>query len=121
MARYGIMSRKIKLSQEEMAWLRSNHQSLTLTQLAKRYAVCVDTVKRLLVRLELQHFPGAKYQVKPPPKVWRRPCIMCGCTKSRPKNLYKCHSCSSQLSGEGEYKEVRSKRQPYTPKVMFDG
>lgn len=121
MARFGFMSRKIKLTQEELAWLRGNHHSLTLHELADRYSVCVDTVKRLLVKLELQYFPGAKYQVKPSPPVWRRPCLICGNSKPRPKNQYMCDNCTTQGSSSLDLasSDVKPKRQPYTPKVPF--
>ena len=122
MTRFGFMSRKIKLTQEELAWLRRHHHSLTLSELADRYSVCVDTIKRLLVKLELQYFPGAKYQHKPSPLTWRRPCIKCGTSKPRPRNQYICDSCTIQLANSSidvPAKEAKQKRKPYTPKVPF--
>lgn len=118
MKRYGIMSRKIKLSDEEVEWLRSNHADISHRALADRYSCCVDTVKRLLMKLGLQYFSGAKYQTRPSLPVWRRPCMSCGSTDQRPKNQYRCDECSL-LDFERSSKSSVEARAPYTPKVPF--
>ena len=64
----GVMSRKTKLPDDEVAWLKQFHNTYSHKELADRYDVCVDTLKRILMRLNLQYFPGAKYQIKPSPK-----------------------------------------------------
>ncbi len=87
------MSRKTKLTALEIDWLKGNHEQHSHKYLADRYSVCVDTIKRILMRLNLQYFPGAKYQIKPSPPKWRRPCISCGCTKARAKQQFKCEAC----------------------------
>lgn len=120
----GIMSRKTQLPPDEVAWLKEFHNSYTHKELADRYDVCVDTLKRILMRLNLQYFPGAKYQIKPSPKKWKRPCMNCGCTKPRPKNQYRCDVC---LDKEADASRVtfldeesnQSRKKPYTPNVFF--
>ena len=117
MNRYGYMSRKVKLSNEELAWLKSNHDKFSHHDLAERYSCCVDTIKRILMRLNLQYFPGAKYQTRPTLPTWKRPCLMCGSTISRPRNQYKCDDCSQ---GEFERSSTPSvPKAPYKPKVPF--
>lgn len=84
---------RIKLSDEQEAWLADQHSKLTHKELAAELGCCVDTLKRMLMRRNLQYFPGAKYQFREPPKTWKRPCQTCGCTKTRPKYQYRCNSC----------------------------
>lgn len=91
------MGRKISISEEDMAWLRKNHEHLSYGTMAKRLGCCKDTLKRILVREGLQEFDGAKYTPVPKVNTWNRPCMRCGCTKSRPKNLYYCDPCRANL------------------------
>lgn len=118
MKRYGIMSRKIKLTDEEVDWLKSNHSDLSHRELADRYSCCIDTVKRLLMRLGLQVFSGAKYQTRPTLPMWSRPCMSCGSTSQRPRNQYRCDDCSS-LDFERSSKTSAESKEPYKPKVPF--
>lgn len=92
------MGRKLSLSQEDINWLTDNHQTFSLRSLASKYDCCVDTIKRILMRYDLQYFEGAKYQFKIQEKTWSRACISCGCKKSRPKFQYKCGRCTSRDS-----------------------
>ncbi len=120
----GVMSRKTKLPDEEVAWLKQFHNTYSHKELAERYDVCIDTLKRILMRLNLQYFPGAKYQIKPSPKKWKRPCMSCGCTKPRPKNQYRCDPCldkeadARRIAYEEEHK-TQARKKPYTPDVFF--
>ena len=107
------MSRKIKLKKDDLAWLEVNHVAYTHTQIALHLGVCVDTAKRILMRHELQYFPGAKYQTRPTVKDWSRPCLVCGSTHPRPKFQYKCEECnyreaeSVRKQAKNEYKSTR--------------
>ena len=51
--------------------------------------MCVDTLKRILVREGLRDFEGAKYVVarKVTVAMWERPCMDCKSTELRPKKL----------------------------------
>jgi hypothetical protein len=120
----GIMSRKTKLPDSEVAWLIEFHNKYTHKELAERYEVCVDTLKRILMRLNLQYFPGAKYQIKPSLKKWRRPCLNCGCTKPRPKNQYRCDPCldkeaDARRIAYEEEQQTQARKKPYKPEVPF--
>ena len=120
----GVMSRKTKLPDDEVAWLKQFHNTYSHKELAERYDVCVDTLKRILMRLNLQYFPGAKYQIKPSPKKWRRPCLNCGCKRPRPKNQYRCDPCldkeadARRIAYEEEHK-TQARKKPYKPEVPF--
>lgn len=91
------MGRKIELSGEQVQWLRDNHEGLTFVDMAAEIGVCVDTLKRILVRLELRHFDAAKYvrprSVTEQQPTWSRPCSGCGCTKPRAKWQFFCDPC----------------------------
>ena len=75
-------------------------------------------------RLELQYFPGAKYQIKPTPESWSRPCIHCGCNEPRPKNLYRCDTCVDR-EGDAErvtleqHQQTQARKKPYKPEVPW--
>lgn len=87
------MSGRSPITSEVEQWLKLNHKSYTHKELAQHIGCCVETVRRALVRLELEVIYGAKYQRRQPPKKWKRPCITCGCEKQRPKFQYKCGAC----------------------------
>ena len=53
------MAKRLVLSDEEEQWLKCNHTKFTHRQLSKKFGVCVDTMRRHLMRMELQYFPGA--------------------------------------------------------------
>ena len=74
-------------------WLKLNHKRYTHKELAAHIGCCIETVRRALMRLELEVIYGAKYQRRQPPKKWSRPCSVCGCKKSRPKFQYRCNAC----------------------------
>jgi len=76
---------------EQMAWLRAAiTRNASFREMASHMKVCVDTVKRILHRNRLMDFDGAKYALAIPTKTWNRPCLRCGCKKTRPKNQYYC-------------------------------
>jgi hypothetical protein len=87
------MSKKFALSTEQEHWLKDNHSKFTNAHLARQLGCCVDTLKRIMMKMELAYFPGAKYHYRSKPKVWSRPCMICGCKKSRPINQYRCTPC----------------------------
>ena len=93
------MPRPVVVSDSDKQWLTSNHKKLSYHQLANRLGCCVDTLKRILVREGLQEFDGAKYQVRRDfeEKKWNKPCIGCGCNKSRPKNYFFCIPCRREM------------------------
>ncbi len=89
------MPRTIQLSEDDVSFLEQNHDAMTLVDLAKRIGCCVDTLKRILVRLELREFEGAKYVIARTQtvKMWDRPCMDCGDKEERPKGHYFCKPC----------------------------
>lgn len=89
---------------EDLQWLREHHHEVTLTAAAERMHVCVDTLKRLLVKEGLRDFPGAKYTVARQREVvtWERPCISCRSTEKRPKGWYFCRPCRSARGYDDE-------------------
>ena len=87
------MSKRFSMSTEQANWLKENHSKHTNAHLARQLGCCVDTSKRIMMKMELAYFPGAKYHYRSKPKVWSRPCMICGCTKSRPINQYRCTPC----------------------------
>lgn len=91
-------------SEEDLTWLRANHDKVTLTDAAKRMNVCVDTLKRLLVKEGLREFPGAKYQVARLryQETWDRPCLACGERQTRPRNWFFCRPCRSSRGYDDE-------------------
>lgn len=88
------MPKVVTLTPEQEAWLRANHR-LPPARIALQLGVNIDTAKRMLVRRNYAHYPGAKYQLasKTLINLWRRPCMDCGDTKPRPKNHYYCGRC----------------------------
>ena len=70
-------------------------ENYTYRAMAKRFGVCTDTLKRILMREELMEFEGAKYAVAPTrhEQMWERPCIKCRSTQKRPKWQYICDPC----------------------------
>lgn len=93
------MPRRVPVSSEQVQWLRDVHGQLGYDQMAERIGCCVDTLKRILARNDIEHFEAAKYEPRRASdfKMWTRPCITCGCTKKRPKNHYYCRSCRSKM------------------------
>lgn len=87
------MPKVVRLSEADEAWLHANHHHLSPRQMADRIGVCVDTLKRILVRRGLANFEGAKYVATDRRAKWTRPCIGCRCTKPRPRGLYFCDPC----------------------------
>lgn len=98
------MPKVVDVSDDNMEWLRQNHDNVTLTEAADRLEICVDTLKRILVREGLREFEGAKYVVarKDTITTWERPCMECGDTEPRPKNWYFCKSCRSSRGYDDE-------------------
>jgi hypothetical protein len=88
------MPKVVKLTEETIVWLRANHRQ-PISHVAARIGCHVDTAKRILVRLNLADYPGAKYQKRQGAHVehWRRPCMGCGNTDPRPKTHYFCRRC----------------------------
>ena len=96
------MPRPIALSDDKIDWLKQNHSQLPYQDQAAQINCCVDTLKRILVRLGLQEFDGAKYALKREfaEKIWSRPCINCKDTGPRPKNHYYCKPCRLTMGYE---------------------
>lgn len=98
------MPRVVRVSDTDMDWLRDNHDAHSYSDMAQRIGCCVDTLKRILVREGLQEFDGAKYQVCRDfeEAQWTRPCMSCGCKKTRPKNWFFCRPCRKQMGYDDE-------------------
>ena len=95
----------IERARTEMIYdhLKLNHKLYTHKELAQHIGCCIETVRRALMRLELEVIYGAKYQRRQPPKKWKRPCIICGCTKQRPKSQYKCNACHDRERDQNKH------------------
>jgi hypothetical protein len=103
------MPRRVTITDEDLEWLRQNHASVTYQFAAEKLSICVDTLKRVLMREGLAHFPAAKYlpSRRSAPNKWTRPCISCGSTKSRPKYQYRCDRCTERLSASEDLASLR--------------
>lgn len=112
------MSKRLSISEEEKEWLQAHHRDYSHADLAKRYDVCADTIKRLLVRLDLQTFSGAKYARKVEVLKWRRPCMRCGCDAPRPVGQYRCSACHErERSADGYYDDPTPKHRVRLPSL----
>ncbi|WP_139117550.1 hypothetical protein [Endozoicomonas atrinae] len=94
------MPRHIQLTDEQLQWLRDNHEVLSFSELAQHMGCCVDTLKRILARHNIRHFDGAKYTPRFNPPTWNRPCMKCKCTKPRPRWQYICTPCKERSNHE---------------------
>ena len=92
------MMAKSPITSEVERWLKSNHKHHSHRELASHIGCCLDTLKRALVRLDLEVIYGAKYQRRTASKKWSRPCITCGSTKPRPRYQYKCGPCHERIN-----------------------
>jgi hypothetical protein len=93
-----LMPKRIAVTDNQIEWLRTNHESATFEEIAAFLSCCQDTAKRILVRLGLQEFEGAKYMT---PRdfdqpMWTRPCVCCRDVKPRPKGYYMCIPCRTK-------------------------
>lgn len=94
------MPKMVRVTDANLTWLKENHDTETYIDMAKRLDCCVDTLKRILVREDLQDFDGAKYQVRTkidPSKMWKRPCMTCGEEEERPRFWYFCNKCRKTM------------------------
>lgn len=88
------MPTPIKLSEDQLDWIADNHGLLAYAEMARTVGVCVDTLKRIMVREGIAGFEGAKFTPPPPaPEMWDRPCIRCKTKERRPKGFYLCSPC----------------------------
>ena len=55
------MPKVTQVSDEQMEWLRSNHERYSFVALAERIGCHVDTLKRILAREGLREFDGAAH------------------------------------------------------------
>lgn len=90
------MPRVIRFSEADEAWLHQHHHEHSPRELAQRLGVCVDTMKRMLVRRGLAKFTAAKYVASTKPRLWARPCIGCKSTAPRARNLFFCEACRTR-------------------------
>lgn len=98
------MPKPIEIDERELNWLKENHRKTTYALMADKIGVCVDTLKRMLVREGLQEFDGAKYQLKRDTdiKMWSRPCLDCLDSTPRPKMWFYCRECRKKRGYEEE-------------------
>jgi len=94
------MPKHVAITAEDIEWLREAYASDTpYKDMAKRLNMCVDTVKRTMVRHGIAEFEAAKYiAVVEPEPLWSRPCMSCGDETPRPRNLYMCPRCRERAS-----------------------
>ena len=98
------LPKPIQLTSVDLSWLRNNHTKTTYAVMAEKIGVCVDTLKRILVRQGLQDFDGAKYQLKRDTDIlmWSRPCLDCCDETPRPKMWFYCRECRKARGFEDE-------------------
>lgn len=87
------------LSEDEVRWLRDAHgRGATQPQMAAHIGVCVDTVKRMLVRHGIASFDGAKYlAVSVAAPTHTKPCLRCGDCSPRPIEYRLCDGCRDDI------------------------
>jgi hypothetical protein len=94
------MTKRIKVTTEVISYLKeSSSAAVSHKEMSAHLGCCVDTVKRLLSRYEIERFDGAKYAFPPETKMWIRPCLSCKNDDPRPKNLYFCNTCRPNYGG----------------------
>ena len=88
------MPKVVNVTDDQIDWLRKNHDAMSLNDVATRIGVCVDTLKRILVREGIREFEGAKYVVarKESVAMWERPCMVV-LKNAVLKNWYYCKRC----------------------------
>lgn len=89
------MPKQVPLTPEDIDWLRQNHGRVSYLDMARRYNVCVDTLKRILMRHDIAFFPAAKYATSQTSQTstWKRPCMDCRDDTPRPRGWYYCRPC----------------------------
>ena len=90
------MPKKTKLTTEQLDWLRSLPPESLPVQ-AERVGVCVDTLKRILVREGIREFDGAKFVAPLKVNYWTRPCQFCKKCVKRPKWQFICDRCARSM------------------------
>ena len=94
------MPKKTRLSAAQLRWLRNNQKESFPAQ-AQRIGVCVDTLKRILVREGIRSFEGAKFVAPIKVSMWSRPCLVCKKKVKRPKWQFICDRCARALKQTG--------------------
>lgn len=89
------MPKKTMVTAEQLSWLR-DAQDETLAIQAERLGVCVDTLKRILVREGIRDFDGAKFVAPLKVMSWTRPCLICRKHVKRPKWQFICDKCAAR-------------------------
>lgn len=97
------MPTRVRVGTEDLDWAKTlvgNMDPLSMARaMAERVGCCVDTAKRILHRNDIVEFEGAKYEKSRASQtlMWTRPCMCCGDTTPRPKNIYHCLPCRIKL------------------------
>lgn len=74
----------------------------TLKQIADGYGICLDTLRRYLVKLGLADYKSERFQPpRPRPQSWKRPCLICKSTKPRPVGQFVCTPCKERRDDSG--------------------
>jgi hypothetical protein len=99
-------SRARRMTPAELAYLRQAMQDTRPYQeMADHLHVCIDTLKRILMREGLASFSAAKYVLAQSEitkrEMWNRPCLSCGSTKLRPRWIYVCSNCKKNRDDSG--------------------
>lgn len=91
------MKKKAELSPEQLEWLRQAYKDKVRPDImAAKLGYHVDTIKRLLDRHGIHIALSSKHITTDQPEpMWSRPCMICKCTKERPKFQYVCTPCKS--------------------------
>lgn len=113
------MVQKSPITSDVEQFLKDNHKQHTHKELAQIIGCCIETVRRALVRLDLEVIHGAKYQRRLPPKKWGRPCIICGCKKQRPKMQFKCQACHDRERDQDKHIAHQKSRTITLPQVQL--
>lgn len=94
------MGRSHPVSTADIAYLRrAVSENIHFKDMAAHLGVCVDTLKRILMREGICEFDGAKFipsiRRRAATATWSRPCINCRSTTPRPHGQYICASCKA--------------------------
>lgn len=94
---------KIELSGEFKLRLQTAMANGTpLKQIAANEGICLDTLRRYLVKLGLADYSSERFQPpRPRPKHWHRPCMICKSERPRPVGQYICSSCKESRDETG--------------------
>lgn len=87
------MPKVVHVDAETEAWLRSNYLQ-PITAIAARIGCCTDTARRILTRMGLVLYPGAKYApARQRPVKKQKRCLRCRHKFNGHRTQFMCADC----------------------------